>query len=295
MEKNDKKNQDENENIDKIKPKLSERFALAFRKRWLISNTITILLILVLIVAYISFNLWMIDLDLSNIDLTVDKKYTLSEESKKAIKDVNKDVKIYTYGFDDDSNFVKFIKQYTKVNNRIVQISLNNETNPDLMNELRLGNQFKSTLVIIMTDENRTILSPDSDFKTYSNVTGDEIDIAEEKVTNAILSLCDENLPSVYFVQGHGEFSPVSGGGVSLLASIMKNESYTINTINLLTEDIPEDCDILAIITPAQDFMEQEATKVKEFINKGKNLFVTIDRMSLDKDNVPTLLINLSI
>ncbi len=283
MKKEDKKNQDENENIDKIKPKLSERVALSFRKKWLLSTSITVLLILVMIAAYISFNLWVIDLDLSKIDLTEDKVYTLSEQSKNVIKNIDKDVKIYTYGYEDNSNFAKFIRQYTKVNSRIVQIPLNNDTNPQLMQEL--GENFNSTLVIVMSGEKRTIITPSSDFTTYSSLTGDEIDVTEEKITNTILSLCDENLPNIYFVQGHGELTPDESGGIYYLASYMKNESYTVNTINLLTEDIPEDCDILAIISPGQDFMEQEVTKVKEFINKGKNLFVTIDRISLTEDN----------
>ena len=281
MKKNDKDIKDKN--IDNEKPKISERISLAFRKKWLLSTSITILLILVMIAAYISFNLWIIDLDLSKIDLTEDKVYTLSEQSKNVIKDVDKDVKIYTYGYEDNSNFVKFIKQYTKVNNKIVQIPLNNDTNPELMQEL--GENFNSTLVIVMSGEKRTIITPSSDFTTYSYSTGDTIDVTEEKVTNTILSLCDENLPNVYFVQGHGELSPNEDGGVYYLASFMKNESFTVNTINLMTEDIPEDCDILAILSPGQDYMDQEVTKVKEFINKGKNLFVTIDRMTLATDN----------
>jgi len=277
--------EDEDNKIKKAK--LGERLSLAFRKRWIVSGTITLLLVLCIIAAYISINLWAVDTDLPNWDVTDSQIFTLSEESKKAIKDINKEITIYTFGYEEESPFVKFVKQYTAVNSNIKWLMLNNETNLELMQEI--GDSYNSTLVIVMSGDKRIIITPEQDFATADYVTGNTIDTTEEKMTNTILSLAEENQPNIYFSTGHNEFVPGQDGMIYNMTSSLANEAYNVETINLLTTDIPDNCDILAIVSPTQDFSENEANKVIAYINKGKNLFVSKDMSNDAKAQFPNL------
>ena len=267
-ENNDEKNEIKN-------AKLGERISLAFRKRWMVSGTITLLLVLCIIAAYISVNLWAADNDLPNFDITESHIFTLSEESKKAIKDINKEITIYTYGYEEDAAFIKFVKQYTTVNPNIKWSVLNNETNMELLNEI--GDSYQSTLVIVVCGEKRIFVTPESDFSTSDFATGNTIDTTEEKMTNTILSLAEENQPNIFFTTGHNEFIPAEEGLIQNLGVSLKDEAYNVEVINLGTTDIPDTCDILAIVSPASDLSEAEANKVIAYINKGKNLFISKD------------------
>ena len=69
------------------------------------------------------------------------------------IKDINKEITIYTFGYEEESPFVKFVKQYTAANSNIKWLMLNNETNLELMQEI--GDSYNSTLVIVMSGDKR--------------------------------------------------------------------------------------------------------------------------------------------
>lgn len=279
-------NSEEDDNEIK-KAKIGERISLAFRKRWIVSSTITILLVLCIIAAYISVNLWAVDTKLPNIDVTESQIFTLSDESKKAVKDIDKEITIYTYGYEEDSAFVKFAKQYTEANPNLKWTMLNNDTNMALMNDI--GDSYDSTLVVVMSGEKRVIITPEQDFSTMDYATGNTVDTTEEKMTNTILSLAEENHPNIYFSTGHNEFVPGKDGMIYYMTSSLADEAYNVGTINLLNTEIPDDCNILAIISPTQDLSEAEANKVIAYINKGKNLFVSKDMSNSINDKFPNL------
>ena len=58
-------------------------------------TSFTILLIAVVILAYLAINLGMQAIDISDIDLTKEKFFSLSEESKNRLKNVNQEIKMY--------------------------------------------------------------------------------------------------------------------------------------------------------------------------------------------------------
>ena len=267
-----KENKNEN-NEEKIK--FSERIAVSLKRQWLVSDLITILLVLVIIAAYFSINLWAIDADLPEIDITEGQIFTLSEQSKEAISKIDKDITIYVYGYEEDALFVKFVGQYTEANPKIEWKMLNSETNMTLLSEI--GDSYNSTLVVVVCGDKRIFVTPDNDFTSSDFATGETIDVTEEKMTNTILSLAEENQPNVYFLTGHNEFIPESEGYVYYLGQLLKDEAYNVDTLNLLSSDIPSDCDIIAIVSPAQDISEDEANKLIAYINQGKNLLISKD------------------
>ena len=119
--------QDSIETVKKIK--LSEIISFNLRKKWLLSGTTTLLLVIILFLAFMSLNLFIANRELPEIDVTKNKLYSLSEDSKKALAKVNQDVKIYVYGYNEDSQLIKFLKKYTEANEKISYEILTEETN----------------------------------------------------------------------------------------------------------------------------------------------------------------------
>ena len=120
---------------DDFKVKVTEKISHNFRRKWLISGLQIVLLMIILLVGYIIiFN----ELKLANLpefDVTKNRIYTLSDASKKVISKIDSEVKIYTYGYTEDSYLHKFLKQYANVNNLITFKALNQEEDINLINE----------------------------------------------------------------------------------------------------------------------------------------------------------------
>ena len=96
------------EKVQENKIKFSEKASLFFRRKWLVDSTKTFLIVAILIASYIALNLWIGTLDLPEIDVTENKVFTLTDASKEAVKKVENDIKIYAYGFEEDSSLMSF-------------------------------------------------------------------------------------------------------------------------------------------------------------------------------------------
>lgn len=268
------------EEKEKSDIKFSEKFSLKFRKIIIVSKLFTILTVLVLIAAFVTLNLWVQSLELPEIDVTANQIYTLSDSSKKALESINQDIKIYVFGIDENDSVVGLIKQYCAANDKISYEMLSNESNLAKVQEFELEDGY--SIVVVESGNSKKIIDVASEFHSYDYTTYAEVDTTEQTLTNSILSLSIENKPKVYFVQGHDEFK-VSLDGTSqaelgVLTTYLQNEAFEVSTVNLTsTGAVPEDCDVLAIMSPKADFLENETQAVLDYINKGGNLFLTRD------------------
>ena len=96
-----------------------EKFIIKFKQNWIRNNTMTILLIAILVTAFIGLNLWVQNIDLAQIDVTENKIYSLTDESKEMLKNIDKEVKIYLWEYVENSSVVDLIKQYCHENDKI--------------------------------------------------------------------------------------------------------------------------------------------------------------------------------
>lgn len=272
MKKENTKNAEEPKN----KVKLGEKFSLALKRKWLVNGTKTFLIIAILIVAYIALNLTVQQLNLPEIDVTENKIYTLSDSSKKAIEKVDKDVKIYAYGFEEDSPLIKFLKQYNKANDKITYEMLTEESNLQMVKENDLQEGYY--VLIMQSGDSKKVIDASTDFSTYDTTTYQRIDTTEQTITNSILALSEKNKPKVYFLTGHGEYSSEQ---TAVLNSFLTNEAFEINTLNLTTQnEIPENCDVLAILSPSADLLDGEVGIIKNYINNGGKIYFSMDILS---------------
>lgn len=265
---------------EKTKIKFSEKFSLKFRKTIIASRLFTILTVLMLIAAFIGLNMGIQALNLPQIDVTANQLYTLSESSKKALEMIDQDIKIYVFGIEEDDSVVGLIKQYTQANDKITYEMLSSETNLAKVQEFELEDGY--AIVVIESGESKKIIDASSEFHSYDYSTYAEVDTTEQTLTNSILSLSTVNKPKVYFVEGHNEFKIASDetakAELGVLSTYLKNEAFEIASVNLTsTGSVPDDCDVLAIMSPENDFLENETQAILDYINRGGNIFLTRD------------------
>lgn len=248
------------------------------KKKWLKNTTMTIVLIAMIIGAYIGINFAFEQLNLTDLDFTKSKLYTLSDASKTKVKDIKEEVNIILINFSEYEYLLDYANKYTQVNKNIKVEQVDNlDSRLDLKNEYGLDST--SQLIIIKTPDNETTLTI-NDLFTYDYSTYEQIDLTEEALTNAIVSVTIEEKPKVYFLTGHNRYSE---SYFSLLLSQLEGEANEVKSWDILINgNIPDDCDCLIITTLKEDIEDIEKDAILNYINNGGNIILLSDPNTSD-------------
>lgn len=261
------------EKIEKKKEKTkNNKFIQIIKNKWLRDYTLTLLLIAIIIVVYVLLNTWIDSLNITDIDMTSEKLYTLSQESKDKIKNVSNETKLLFFGLTDYNTTKDLAKQYNKVNDKIIYEEITDVTSrPDLVSEYGLENN--SNAIVVETNEKKKILT-ESDLSSYDYTTYEAIDISEEALTNAILDVNLEKKPQIYILKNHTQYSNY----LYMATTYLENEANEVDELDLLVKgNVPEDCDVLVITTLKEDITEVEKQMITDYINKGGKILVMQD------------------
>lgn len=256
------------------------------KKKWLRDTVLTVVLVAIIVAAFIALNLWINTLNVTPLDFTQDKLYTLSEESQNLVKNINQEVNVYFFGLQsEDSTAMTFVKQYAEANEKIKIDVVKVAERPDLAQKYELTADPEQVVVVVASGEREKILSA-NDFYTYDQTTYETIDVTEEKLTNAILDVTTKEKPVVYFLTGHGEYGTTKE--MVSFATLLQNEIMDVKTLDLLKAEFPEKCDTLVIATPSKDFADKETTAIINYINKGGNILWMQD-VSIEEKKLPNV------
>ena len=239
------------------------------KKKWIRDTILTLALVLILIAVFILLNLLFINLDITPIDFTAEKLYTLSDESKEQVGKVEQNVTLYFFGYDEEDTAVTLAKQYQETNDKITIQLINTSERPDLA--AQYGVSTNSQLVAVQSSQRYKIIDS-SEMYTFDSSSYQTIDITEQKLTNAILDVTVAQKPQIYFLTGHGEYGIDSSEPMEQLKVYIENDVNDVNSLDLLTSDMPETCDVLVIANPTCDFTDLETEKIQNYINNGGNI-----------------------
>lgn len=199
-------------------------------------------------------------------DLTSEKLYTLSDQTKKIVGDLKNDVTIVHFSKLPDSATDDLMAEYVNLGPHVKYQSVDPEQKPDV------AKQFGATRMgdVIAT----------SGAHTEHIEPGTRGQISEEDVTTALIKLTRDKSKMVCFVTGHGERSLTdsSGTGYSTADQGLKKQFYTDKSVNLVSENgVPSDCDVLVIAGPTQSYLSQEAAIIAKFLEGGGKALIEVD------------------
>ena len=263
------KNKDKENKLIKAREKFSTKFINTIKKRWLISSTNTILLIAILVLIVIIINMGVKKLDLTPIDCTKNKEYTLTDESKSRVKNIEEQVKVYCVGYTEEDGVVTLAKQYNKANENISIEVIDANERTDIAQKYYVSNDDGS---IIVENGDKSKIVYEDDMYTYDE-NYNTIDRTEEALTSAILKVTNKNIPNIYFLTEYSDYKLSEDGGMQYFSVYLKNEILNYKEFSILTESkIPDDCNTLVITTPSKDFDELTTNEIINYINKGGNI-----------------------
>lgn len=241
--------------------------------KWLSNTLLTILLIAIIIALYIAINVIVENQKIADIDLTKEKLYSLSQESKDKIKNITQDTSIVVYGMDEYTQVIDYINLYNKESEHITYKKLEDATErPDLQAKYGIGTTAKD--LIIVECEGRKKAVTISDLYTYDYSTYEQLDTTEQSLTNAILDVNLEKKPKICFITNHAE----NANQYKVAQEYLRNEANNVEDLDLLVNGkVPDDCDVLVLTNPKEDFTEYEKDLVINYINNGGNIIALVD------------------
>ena len=258
----------------------SNKFIEIIKKKWLVDNSKTFLLVAIIVAVFICINVLMQKWSLTPIDFSQEKLYTLTDGSKEKVKNIDKEVNIYFVGSKDEDPNLELAKQYKNANEKITAEAVDANNRPDLVE--KYGIESGTQGIIVECGEKSKVLTT-NDLVTYDTSTYETISIAEEKLTSSIVSVTSSKIPKVYFLQGYSEYSLTKN--MNALNMYLENEINEVEQLDVLsTGKIPDDCDTLIITTPSKDFDDIATNAITDYINSGRNILWLNAAVTTKKD-----------
>jgi ABC-type uncharacterized transport system involved in gliding motility auxiliary subunit len=194
------------------------------------------------------------------IDVTSEKLNDISDQTRKVVSGLTKDVKVIKFDQNDDPQLHDLMKEYRHLSNHITYERVDPDAKPDL------ARQYKVTGGLVVASDDRTERPSGSD---------------EESLTSAIIKVTRDSTKKVYFIQGHGEkqiSDKSTGDGYAQVDLWLGAENYQTKTVNLAeTGQVPADCDILVVAGPKQSLFQEEVTNIGKYLDAGGKAMLLID------------------
>ena len=288
----------------KLKEKMKNKNHNKFDKKKLIgtiskkhikngSYTMVMSVIFIAVVIVINMIVSTIPSKYSEIDISSQKLYSIGDETKKMLKDLEKDVTIYqiAQSGSEDENIANLLKKYEDESKHIKVEQKDPVVNPKFVSQYTSDDLSANSLIVVCGDRNKVIdynniYETSIDYQTYSSqTTGFD---GEGQITSAIGYVTSENLPVLYTVEGHGEKDMDSS-----IKEDIEKANMDIKSLNLLTEgNVPDDADCLFIDSPSTDFSSDEKDAIIEYLENGGKAMIFSDYTTEDMPNFDAILEN---
>lgn len=226
-------------------------------------------------------------LDIS-FDMTTNKENSLSNETISYLDELDEDVTIYALYKTGEvyKPFEEIFSEYEKNSDHITVEYIDPYQNPQFVDKYKTDDEEIPVGSLIVEGEDKfKVVSSQGLIEQGSTVTVNNL---EPRLTNAIIYVNDENTPVIYTVTGHNEVAV----GESTIDALSES-NFDVKTLNLLSEDIPEDCSALILTTPQNDYSVDEVNKVIKYLDNGGSAFMTTDLLiGADKVNYNSIMQN---
>lgn len=224
-------------------------------------------------------------------DVTSQKLYTLSDETRAYVEDISEDIDIYVLVNESQADMVlsMMLKNYEELNPHIKVSYVDPAVNPKFFTNYTDSAVSSNSVIVESAQRSRiidyeTIYQTEFDYSTYSStVTGYD---GEGQITSAIAYVVSEDMPKLYMLEGHGELEFDSG-----FKTVIEKANMDYKTINLLNYDqVPEDADCVVINAPTEDLSADDTEKMLSYMENGGSVLLVSTYTGKELENFDSLL-----
>jgi ABC-type uncharacterized transport system involved in gliding motility auxiliary subunit len=206
-------------------------------------------------------------------DLTEAKLYSISDQSIKILKSLQKDVRVTAFYQepDDKGRMEDLLRIYSRYSPRFTYELLDLDRAPERAKEFNIKSYNTG---VVQCGEKR-----------------EELPLSQQEegpLTNALIKVTRETDKVIYFTSGHGEKNIQESGrdGASGLKEAIEKAAYKVKDIVIARErgGIPAECSALVVMGPQVDFYPFELEQLDRYLQEGGRVL-----FMLDPETVPGL------
>ena len=207
----------------------------------------------------------------ASADWTSDKIYTLSDQTKKILHGLDREVQVIAFFSLNPTN---------------EQLARDRQRAQDL---LEMYQRETDKLTVEFVDPySGAIKSQEYDIQ-FDGTTVFEgggvrervTTVDEQKFTSAILKVVRDELVKIYFLTGHEEQAIDDfdqNRGYSQTREELEKQNYRVETLSLATQpEVPTDCAALILPGPKAPLMGHEINAISKYLDKNGKLFLMLD------------------
>jgi len=197
-------------------------------------------------------------------DMTATQRYTLSDQTKKLVKSLKRDVTAIAFYRSDERTRQKMedlLQEISQLSTKLSYRFIDPDKQPGAAAKYGVTS-YRTTL--LMSGNNQQSIGYES----------------EEKFINALLKVTKDEVKTIYFLKGHGENDMADGqsSGYKGIKDAIEKENYRVKDINLLeTANLPDDCSLLIVSGPKKDLLPDELAKITTHIDSGGSVLFMVD------------------
>ncbi|MFQ5802904.1 MAG: GldG family protein [Candidatus Methylomirabilales bacterium] len=200
----------------------------------------------------------------ARVDLTEGSRHTLSSQSIKVLRSLEKEVNaVAFYRTDEPAKAAAqdLLDQYAHFSSKFRSEFVDPDRHPALAR--RYGITTYGTVILESGGKEEKIQGAD-----------------EERITNALVKLLRQEKRVLYFLTGHGEgdLESAERQGLSQAKQALTKVAYEVKPLLLLREKaVPKDAAVLIIAGPQSDLLPTELQALEAYIKQGGKLLVLLD------------------
>ena len=207
----------------------------------------------------------------TSADWTSDKIYTLSDQTKKILHGLDREVQVIAFFslnptseqlVRDRQRAQALLEMYQRETDKLSVELVDPYSGAMKSREYEI--QFDGTTVFESGGVREQITTVD-----------------EQKFTSAILKVVRDELVKIYFLTGHEEQAIDNidqNRGYSHTKEELEKQNYRIETLSLATQpEVPADCAALVIPGPKAPLMTHEINAISKYLSKNGKLFLMLD------------------
>lgn len=208
-------------------------------------------------------------------DVTANKLYTLTEDTKERIGGLEEDVHIYVMADEaaKDEDLDKTLQQIKGLSKHVKVSYVDPLANPKFYYNYTEEEPVNNSLIVEGPKGNAVIDYNDiyqyeMSYATYQyTVTGYD---GEGQILSAIARVTTEVQPKFYLIMGHDELAFEESFLKTLTKENLAYENLNLNTV----DEIPEDAQGIIIHAPAGDYSEDDVEKILGYLDRGGNALI---------------------
>ena len=217
--------------------------------------------------------------DKTQIDVTSQALYTLSDQSRQIVRALDRDVtlSLLAYTGQEDESVTKLLDRYAALSDHVKVEYVDPAVNPTVLEKYKDEALYANSVIVTCGEKYRFVSYQDifqTDFSNYYyNGSVESSFNGEGALTSAIHYVASDDLPKVYSLTGHGEKTLSAS-----LEDLVEEDNLELTELSLLSlEQVPEDADCVLIYAPSSDLSADEAQLLTDYLDAGGDVMLITD------------------